>query len=147
MLSNRPGETFEPVTATRTGWNACRGFRPSPSAAARSAVSIVGGLERLERGERLVGRREHRRAAVEVGRIGLHVAEEEAREAGKLRQPRDLLLHERRRVRDELGVPVVAVLAEPEDEPVRVLLRRRARGGRRRSSSRASRSRTAPGWD
>ena len=29
MLSNRPGETFEPVTATRIGWNACRGFSPS----------------------------------------------------------------------------------------------------------------------
>ena len=34
MLSNRPGETFEPVTATRIGWNACRGFRPSRSASA-----------------------------------------------------------------------------------------------------------------
>src|SRR5207253_9450859 len=57
-------------------------------------------------------------------RIRLDLVEEEAREAGKLRQPRDLLLHERRGPRDELGVPVVSVLAEPEEEPMRELLRR-----------------------
>ena len=27
MLSNRPGEIFEPVTATRIGWNAWREFQ------------------------------------------------------------------------------------------------------------------------
>ena len=58
------------------------------------------------------------------GRIGLDLAEEEASEAGKVRQLRDLLLHERRGARHELGVPVVAVLAEPEHEPVRELLLR-----------------------
>ena len=66
MLSNRPGETFEPVTATRTGWNACRGFRPSrrpsPVAPSRSAS-----LERLDVGERLLGRREHRPRRRAVG--------------------------------------------------------------------------------
>ena len=54
MLSKSPGEIFEPVTATRTGWKACRGFRPSPSAAARSAASIdsaVNGSSEVDAGE------------------------------------------------------------------------------------------------
>src|SRR6478672_2591152 len=106
MLSNRPGETFDPVTATRTGWKACRGFRPSASAAARNDASIAAASN---------GSRE---ASVSS------VAEKEAREAGELGQPRDLLLHERCRLRDELGIPRVAVLAEPDDEPVRELVRR-----------------------
>ena len=39
------GDTVRPVTATRTGPNACRGLRPSPStSAALSASSIVGGV-------------------------------------------------------------------------------------------------------
>ncbi len=40
MLSNRPGDTFEPVTAIRIGWNASRGFSPSRSASSASAASI-----------------------------------------------------------------------------------------------------------
>ena len=38
--SKSPGETFEPVTATRIGRNASRGFSSSRSASARSASSI-----------------------------------------------------------------------------------------------------------
>ena len=41
MLSNSPGEILEPVTATRIGWNAWRGFRSSRSAASRRAASIA----------------------------------------------------------------------------------------------------------
>ena len=40
MLSNRPGEIFEPVTAMRIGSNALRGESSSRAASSRSAVSI-----------------------------------------------------------------------------------------------------------
>ena len=60
-LSKSPGETFEPVTASRIGANAWRGFWPSRSASARSASSIRGGLPRLDRAERLGGGAARRR--------------------------------------------------------------------------------------
>ena len=41
MLSKRPGETFEPVTATRIGLEGLPRLQAEPSAAARSAVSIA----------------------------------------------------------------------------------------------------------
>ena len=96
MLSNSPGETFEPVTAIRMGWNACRGFWPSRSASPRSAC-----LDRL-------GRRTARRvrsassAAARIARVQLRrvvavaALEEEAGVLRELAEPLDLLLHERR---------------------------------------------------
>src|SRR5262249_60281596 len=40
-LSNSPGDTVEPVTASRMGWNACRGFSSRRAAMPRSAASMV----------------------------------------------------------------------------------------------------------
>src|SRR5581483_12316090 len=80
-------------------------------------------VERLERRERLLRRSEHRPSPVELRSLRLDLAEEEAGEAGIVGELRDLLLHERRGARGELRIPVVAVLAEPEDEPVRELVR------------------------
>src|SRR5215217_759042 len=39
-LSNSPGETLDPVTATRIGWNALRGESSSSSASERNVASI-----------------------------------------------------------------------------------------------------------
>ena len=38
--SKSPGETLEPVTATRIGWSPCRGLRPRSSQSARRSASI-----------------------------------------------------------------------------------------------------------
>ena len=67
------------------------------------------------------GRAENR--LVQLGRIGLDVAEEEPRELGELAEPPDLLLHERRRLVDALRRPVETLLADEDDEPVGVLPR------------------------
>ena len=78
------------------------------------------GRERLQLGERVA-----RGATTSASPSTLlDVLEEKARVVGELVEPRDLLLHERRRLAHELCVPVVAVLAEPQDEPVRELVRR-----------------------
>ena len=61
MLSKRPGEIFEPVTAIRIGWKPCRGF--SPSSLEHRAQRRLDRLrrERLELGERVARRRDDRR--------------------------------------------------------------------------------------
>src|SRR6266540_3556841 len=73
MLSKRPGDTFDPVTAI---W------------------------------------------------IGVDISEQEPREVGKLAEPLDLLLHDRRGAANELLLPVVARLTEEPNELVRVLAHR-----------------------
>ena len=77
-LSKSPGETVEPVTAMRIGWNAFRGFSPSRSASSRSAASIGSAVNGSTSLERLAAAREHGAAAVEQRRVGLDVVEEEA---------------------------------------------------------------------
>ena len=146
MLSNRPGETFEPVTATRIGWKPCRGFRPSRSATPRSAASIASAVNGSTLGERRRAPPRARRAAVELGRIGLDVVEEEAGERGELAEPRDLLLHERRRLARRAPRPSRSPARRARATSACGVARpAAARAGTRRSSSRASRSRTAPG--
>ena len=123
MLSKRPGETFDPVTATRIGANASRGFSSSRSATARSACSIasaVNGSASLEPACAASQGRFRPRAPV-----GLDVLEEEAREPGVLAERRDLLLDERDRPPDERLVPVVALLSQVGHEPVGVLVGRK----------------------
>ncbi len=39
------GETVRPLTATRTGPNACRGLRPSPSTSADFSASSIAGVD------------------------------------------------------------------------------------------------------
>ena len=122
MLSKRPGETFEPVTATRIGWNASRGFSSRRSASSRSRASIVSAVNGSTSAS--AGSASLENGAVEERRVGLDVVEEEAGELRVLAEGRDLLLDERRRSADQLLVPVVALLAEVRDEPVRVLAHR-----------------------
>ena len=146
MLSKRPGEIFEPVTATRIGWNACRGFRPSSSAAARSAVSIASAVNGSSVGER---RRAPPRASApppsSSAGSGSTSSKKKPANAGELAEPRDLLLHERRRPRDAARRPSRSRARRARGRARARTPAAGARGGRRRSSSRASRSRTAPG--
>ena len=110
MLSNRPGETVEPVTATRIGWNACRGFWPTRSARSRSACSIASAVNGSTPASVSSA------AASTSGRasLGFHrfcvvavpALEQEAGEVGELAEPLDLLLDERRRSADPLLGPV-----------------------------------------
>ena len=90
-LSNRPGETFEPVIARRIGSNAWRGFWPSRSARARSAASIRSVSHGSTRLERLRGRA----ARLRVGAVRADRLEEEAHAVGVQRELLELLLHER----------------------------------------------------
>ena len=83
-----------------------------------SSASAVHGSSSVERRRRSLESR-----LVELGRIGLDVAEEEAREVGELPEAADLLLDERCRVVDALGRPVETLLADEEHEPVGVLPR------------------------
>ena len=87
--------------------------------AAQGGLDRVGG-ERLDGGERVGRRTEQLDAAVELCHIRLHAAEEEAGEAGVLRQQPDLLLDVRHRPANELLVPVDVLLPQPADEGVRV---------------------------
>ena len=69
-LSKSPGETFEPVTATRIGANACRGFSPSRSQSALQRVLDRPRLQRLDRTQRIRSgiERHDRRAAPDRAR-------------------------------------------------------------------------------
>ena len=109
MLSKRPGETFDPVTATRIGWNASRGFSSSCSATARSDCSIASAVNGSAASTARSASVEH--APVEERRVGLDVLEEEAGEARVLAERGDLLLDERDRAAHELLVPVVTLVA------------------------------------
>ena len=118
MLSNRPGETFDPVTATRTGWNAWRGFRPSPSAVARSAASIASASNGSSEASASS-------VAASIGpppsssaACGSTSRKKKPAKPGNSDELGDLLLHDRRDARHQLGIPLVAVLAEPEEKPV-----------------------------
>ena len=112
MLSKRPGETFEPVTATRIGWNASRGFRPAAPRAPRSVASIVLRVEGLRRAQLVGGCADDRQAAVDSGGIDLDRREEEACVLRELAEALDLLLHERHGSANALLRPVVALFAE-----------------------------------
>ena len=120
MLSKRPGETFDPVTATLIGWNASRGFKSELLGERAQRLLDRLGRERLDLGERPLGLLEH--TPVEQRRVGVDLAEEEAGELRIFGQLRDLLLDERDRRAQELLVPVIALLAEVAREPVRVCI-------------------------
>ncbi len=71
--SKSGGETRRPVTATRTGPKALRGFSPSSSTrAVRRAVSIASVVHSGQRGERVVRGLDHRPAVLveELGDVG-----------------------------------------------------------------------------
>ncbi len=142
-LSYRPGDTFEPVTATRIGGYTARGF--SSSSAQRRFKRNLYLLDRPRLGlaERIDGGRED--ALVEEARIRLDVVKEEARE------PRELAESGRSSPARAAPPPGCAPLANRS--PALAGTRRdgsrtrpaEARAGRRRSSSRASRSRRSRG--
>ena len=123
MLSKRPGETFEPVTATRIGWNASRGFSSRRSASARSDASIASAVNGSV--SRSASCAASRATPSRSAWSGLDGAEEEAGELGELAERRDLLLNERRGLAHERLVPVVALLAQVRDETVCVLVGRK----------------------
>ena len=108
--SNRLGETFVPVTATRIDWKALRGLSPSDSASERSACSIASVSNGSSVGECRLGRLEH--PGVEQLRVGRHVAEEKACIFRIAVEPDELLLHDRHRAPHQLRVPVEPLLAE-----------------------------------
>src|SRR5581483_8437812 len=78
--------------------------------------------EGLHVGERVARGSDDCSAVAVPVEVRLDVVEEEAREAREVAELRDLLLHERRRLPDELRVPVVALLAEIQDQLVRELV-------------------------
>ena len=98
MLSNRPGRDLRAGDRDADRLERLPRLQAEPVRGRSQRLLDRLRFERLEHGQRLVGRREHRPAALEIGRVGLDVAEEETREVGELGQPRDLLLHERSRV-------------------------------------------------
>ena len=123
-LSYSPGDTRDPVTATRIGRYTVRGFSPSSSQSCFSATSIsaaVHGSTSRERCSRSV-----EDARVEQRRVRLDVVEQEAREVRELVETADLLLDDRGGGFHALRRPVAAALAEVGDEPRRVLLGRQA---------------------
>ena len=87
-----------------------RGFSPRSSQSCFSAVLDRRGAPGIDVVERASGRVEN--PGVEQRRVRLDVVEEEAREAGELVEPRDLLLDDRRCSADEIVRPVDALLAE-----------------------------------
>ena len=141
-LSNSPGEIFEPVIASRIGWNAVRGFSPSSSASARSSSSRRVASHGSTGSQALVARAWQIRGSAPSG---ADVLEEEADEVRVLRELLDLLLHERHG-------RVHALSAASRCRARRATCRASGRtrpaagcAGRRRSASRASCSRTSPG--
>ena len=119
-LSYRPGDTREPVTATRIGRYTVRGFSPRSSHSFLSAASISPAPQCSTRLERVCRSGEDPR--VEERRVRIHVVEEEPGELGKLAEAADLLLHERRCGAHALGGPVESLLAQVDDEPRGVLV-------------------------
>ena len=113
--------------------------------AARSAASIASAVN----GSTLASARSAASSSARrrTGRPSSYdVVEEEPGERGKVAELLDLLLHERRRLVHQLRVPVVALLAEVQQRARARTRPAGARAGRRRSSSRASGSRTRRGW-
>ena len=95
-----------------------RGFSPRSSQSCFSAVSIAAALQGSTTSSAAAAA--SRIARVEKDWIGFDVVEEEAREAGELVEPRDLLLDDRRCSADEVVRPVGALLAEVLDQARRV---------------------------
>ena len=94
-LSYSPGDTRDPVTATRIGRYTVRGFSPSSSQSRFSATSISAAVHGSTAASAAPAA--SRIARVEQRRVRLDVVEQEAREARELVEPADLLLDERRR--------------------------------------------------
>ena len=159
-LSYRPGETREPVTATRIGRYTVRGFSPSSSQSRLSAVSISGGRHGSTRSSatplrRGCARRGASDQAPRRGRGSRRIAG--TPRAGRSSPARSALPPA------PLRRPVAAMLAEVRDQPrayssaasvaqvhavhpveLRVVERRGARATRSSGSARRARRATSP---